>query len=1015
VGEGGSGLINNFLLVVLISGITIYAYLQIGKATPGDDSYLRSSMHRQSWFSLAFGDGGKADAAKEEAARLTREADIRRLYEAGTQREVLEQLYKPEEVFNCIDKIEKENMLLELLEEEAEAEAVRRQSVLGEPSRKLTDATEEGTTKDSLAMLSIVDQADMGTTSEGSKKSGRRFTLRFDSTDGENDEEGVNMKTMVEKAQEDESDDGSFKEKNIDISLDDVMEGLDSVCMYEENLYDEDKERPPRISEQTELEHQDSDDDLLKELLNTEGEESSHFDDSVTSEENVPQEEDDPEEASSADDGTPENIRVTIDTSAVMRESALGSVGITGNSQVVVGREVGLGTSHSSSSRLADEKSEDAQETQVDASDSADISEQNETLSENTANHDAKHKDGLAELADSTHDKLKFAESRDYNSAAAEQFVAKQEPGDFEAVGDERSDVPIEAKDQVDVEDTTAATDPVDVAGDRESAVRLAESVSTDGSESSSEYSPPKPPPPSQPADVENEEEIVEEEVVDDVSQMIILADKDGRVVEYEEEVQEEEEEEEEEEVVDDHELEEEEIEDDDVEVEEVVDDASSKSSYADQVVESWNEVIEEQPEDLEAAVSALIAVVYKDEDVDVESMLRRTRLPELYKYLKSQYWYKIHTNVEEAAPLAKAQLEKPSEIVSVDDMLKGRMESLIKNVQKMDRSERSSVVEDDKNATEKVRRESQMRNLITNVQMSSRTLLATEKKSKLEGDNMLGNANEEDDDEEDLFTGKTFINKSTIQKFASEKTAKGGHHVAKYYEKAVNNRAERFVPKSKADEFDGSNSDGRSRDGGGNIAVKEFSSKESDASNFVVEEEGDKPEENATPAPGRLPDKDLSPGIELFEVEEVKEGADKAVTKARQDGDEVEGGDEEEVIDDDEEVVDHNQDEEVNADHEEAVEASDEEEVVVDDEGEEIVDEQEEVVDEDEEIIDEEAAAEEEVLEDDEEEVIVEDGDDEEVIEDDDGDEVEEVVDDDQHVDEIVEGDLVGNEMAYE
>ena len=52
-------------------------------------------------------------------------------------------------------------------------------------------------------------------------------------------------------------------------------------------------------------------------------------------------------------------------------------------------------------------------------------------------------------------------------------------------------------------------------------------------------------------------------------------------------------------------------------EEEEVVSDEGSE--YGEQVVESWQDVIEEEPEDLEAAVTALIAVVYKGEDVDVE------------------------------------------------------------------------------------------------------------------------------------------------------------------------------------------------------------------------------------------------------------------------------------------------------------------------------------------------------------------------------------------------------------
>jgi hypothetical protein len=349
VGEGGFDLISNLPILVLITGLTIYAYLQIGKSTRGNYSDLQPNMKRQSWFSFGFGDGGKAEAAKEEAARRTREADIRRLYEAGTQREVLEELYKPEEVYNCINQLENERKLLELLEEEAEAEASTLKSTLiSEPSGKLTDDTEESTAKDSLVVRSNDDEAELGTTSEGSRISGGRFKLRFDNTDDEDDEDGVTRKTMGEKGREDGSGDGS-KHKNIDVSLDDLTEGLDSVCMYEGGLYEEDTEQPPDVSEHTHLEDHESDDDLLKELLNTEGEESSHFDDSVTTGEGNLQKDEDSSVEASASDGTPENVEVRIDTSAVMRESVFT---MDDSSQVVKN-----GISHNSSSRLAEEKS----------------------------------------------------------------------------------------------------------------------------------------------------------------------------------------------------------------------------------------------------------------------------------------------------------------------------------------------------------------------------------------------------------------------------------------------------------------------------------------------------------------------------------------------------------------------------------------------------------------------------------------------------------------------------------
>ena len=63
-------------------------------------------MKRRSWFGGWGAGPSKEEEAKAEAARLTREADIRRIYEAGTQKEVLCQLYAPEEVDTVIAKIE---------------------------------------------------------------------------------------------------------------------------------------------------------------------------------------------------------------------------------------------------------------------------------------------------------------------------------------------------------------------------------------------------------------------------------------------------------------------------------------------------------------------------------------------------------------------------------------------------------------------------------------------------------------------------------------------------------------------------------------------------------------------------------------------------------------------------------------------------------------------------------------------------------------------------------------------
>jgi hypothetical protein len=89
------------------------------------------------------------------------------------------------------------------------------------------------------------------------------------------------------------------------------------------------------------------------------------------------------------------------------------------------------------------------------------------------------------------------------------------------------------------------------------------------------------------------------------------------------------------------------------------------ESEYEEQVIEKWFRK-DEEPEDLHAACKALIGVVYKGEDVDVEGMMRRSPLPELYKYLKQHYDYKVITNQVEEEP------EKPeTKKASVQDIFK--------------------------------------------------------------------------------------------------------------------------------------------------------------------------------------------------------------------------------------------------------------------------------------------------------------------------------------------------------
>ncbi|KAG7348322.1 hypothetical protein IV203_017027 [Nitzschia inconspicua] len=62
---------------------------------------------------------------------------------------------------------------------------------------------------------------------------------------------------------------------------------------------------------------------------------------------------------------------------------------------------------------------------------------------------------------------------------------------------------------------------------------------------------------------------------------------------------------------------------------------------YEEQVIEKWFQV-DTLPDDLEAACRQLIPIVYKGEEhLDVETIMRRTPLSELYKYLKQHYDYK--------------------------------------------------------------------------------------------------------------------------------------------------------------------------------------------------------------------------------------------------------------------------------------------------------------------------------------------------------------------------------------
>jgi hypothetical protein len=85
-----------------------------------------------------------------------------------------------------------------------------------------------------------------------------------------------------------------------------------------------------------------------------------------------------------------------------------------------------------------------------------------------------------------------------------------------------------------------------------------------------------------------------------------------------------------------------------------VITEAPEEDEYEEQVIEKWFGR-DSEPDDLHAACKALIAIVYKGEDMDAETMMRRTPLPELYRYLKQHFEYKVDTNqVKEDEPEVK-------------------------------------------------------------------------------------------------------------------------------------------------------------------------------------------------------------------------------------------------------------------------------------------------------------------------------------------------------------------------
>jgi hypothetical protein len=91
------------------------------------------------------------------------------------------------------------------------------------------------------------------------------------------------------------------------------------------------------------------------------------------------------------------------------------------------------------------------------------------------------------------------------------------------------------------------------------------------------------------------------------------------------------------------------------------------EDEYEEQVIEKWFGR-DEEPDDLEAACRALIPIVYKGEDADPETMIRRTPLPELYKYLKQQIDYKDMKNEQD-----EVETELAKQRTSIKDLFKNR------------------------------------------------------------------------------------------------------------------------------------------------------------------------------------------------------------------------------------------------------------------------------------------------------------------------------------------------------
>ena len=115
---------------------------------------------------------------------------------------------------------------------------------------------------------------------------------------------------------------------------------------------------------------------------------------------------------------------------------------------------------------------------------------------------------------------------------------------------------------------------------------------------------------------------------------------------------------------------------------------ASTESEYEEQVIEKWFQR-DEMPDDLHSACLAMIAIVYKEEDVDAETMMKRTPLPDLYKYLKQHLEYKTMTNEENEGVITEAT--KPEVDIIADEYIE---EEILDDITESEYEE--ELVEDD-------------------------------------------------------------------------------------------------------------------------------------------------------------------------------------------------------------------------------------------------------------------------------------------------------------------------------